>query len=117
VDDVRHDHPTFDGKTRYRCMLVGLDDASMRACTAAIMPLDAVKMRDVKEACAKLSEILPLIVVVAEDAPPAGMPELRELAGACGAEMVAVARPVDGPSLGLRILEALHKAESRRVPR
>jgi hypothetical protein len=108
---------TLDGRTRYRCMLVGLDDASMRTCTQAVAPLDAVKMRDVREACAKLSEILPLIVVVPEDAPPAGMPELVDLAGACGAELLTVARPVDGPTLGLRILEALHKAESRRVPR
>ena len=98
-------------------MLVGLDETSARACAAAIVPLDAVKMRDAKEACAKLSEILPLIVVVAEDAPEAGMPELVEIAGACGAEVVRVARPVDGASLGLKILEALHKAESRRVPR
>jgi hypothetical protein len=98
-------------------MLVGLDDASSRTCAQAIMPLDAVKMRDVREACTKLSEILPLIVVVPEDSPPAGMPELTELATACGAEVLAVARPVHGPTLGLRILEALQKAESRRIPR
>ncbi len=98
-------------------MLVGLDEPCARACTQAIVPLDAVKMRDVKDACTKISEILPLIVVVAEDAPAAGMPELRELAQACGAEVVPVARPVDAASLGLKILEALHKAESRRIPR
>lgn len=114
---MRHENPTLDGKTNYRCMLVGLDDASNRACTLAVTPLDAVKMRDVREACAKLSEILPLIVVVADDAPPTGIPELKELAGACGAEVLAVARPVHGPTLGLRILEALQKAESRRIPR
>lgn len=117
MEDVRQEHPTLDGKTRYRCMLVALDDAAARACKLAVMPLDAVIVPDVRQACAKMSEILPLIVVHPDDAPPAGMTELVELAGACGAEVVTVTLPVDGRILGRKILEALQKAEARRVLR
>lgn len=98
-------------------MLVALDDASARACKHAVSPLDAVVVKDVREACAKMSEILPLIVVYADAAPPAEMAEVVDLAGACGAEVLTVATPVDGKLLGGRILEALQKAERRRVPR
>ena len=98
-------------------MLVALDDASARVCKLAVMPLDAVIVKDVGEACAKMSEILPLIVVHAENAPANGMAELVELAGACGAEVVTVSLPVDSKTLGHRILAALQKAEARRVPR
>lgn len=98
-------------------MLVALDDASAKICARAVLPLDAVRVGSVREACAQLSEVLPLIVVLAEGADQSGMPELVELAQACGAEMFAVACPVDGPSLGGQILAALGKAEARRVAR
>lgn len=98
-------------------MLVAFDDASARACTRAVSPLDAVRVNDVREACAKLSEVLPLIVLHPEDAAASGVSDLADLAGACGAEVISVALPIDASSLGRRILDALNKAEKRRVPR
>lgn len=101
-------------------MLVGLDDASADLCKVAIRPLQAVVVTDVREACRRMSEVLPLIVVLPGDGPIgelAELAELADLAGACGAEMVSVARPPDATSLGRQILEALRKGEARRVGR
>jgi len=111
------DNQTLDFGTRYRCMLVALDDAAAKICARAVVPLEAVRTKDLREACAKLLEVLPLIVVLPEGADPTGVAEVVELAGACGAEVITVALPVDGRALGDRILEALGKAEARRVPR
>ena len=98
-------------------MLVGLDDASADLCKVAIRPLQAVVVSDVREACRRMSEVLPLIVVLPGDGPIGELAELADLAGACGAEMVSVARPPDATSLGRQILDALRKGEARRVGR
>jgi len=95
-------------------MLVGLDEASAGICKVAIRPLEGIVATDVGEACKRISEVLPLIVVLPDDAPRA---ELTELAGACGAEVISVARPPDASALGRQILEALRKGEARRVGR
>ena len=114
---ARPEHPTVDGGMIYRCMFVGLDDATTRSCKLVISPLEAIIVPNVAEACKRISAVLPLIVLLAEDAPPSEVPELIELAGACGAEVITVARPVDSSALGRTILEALRKGEARRVPR
>lgn len=110
-------HKTVDFRTVYRCLLVGLDDATARACKNAVRPLEAVVVADIKEACAKISEVLPLVVAVLEGGPQGGMPELLELAGACGAEVIAIAVPLDVQTLGSQILDALRRGEARRVQR
>jgi len=114
---VKQGHPTIDHGNVYRGMLVGFDDASARTCTRSMAPLQPVRARDMREACAKMSEVLPLIVLLSEDAAATGTSELADLAGACGAEVITLALPVDGATLGPRILEALRKSEARRVPR
>jgi hypothetical protein len=114
---VRDEHKTVDFATKYRCMLVGLDDATARACQRAVRPLEAVIVRDVAEASAKISEILPLVLALPQGGPQAGLPELLELAGACGAEPITIALPLDVPALGDQILEAIRRGETRRVPR
>lgn len=111
------EHKTIDFGTVYRCMLVGLDDATARACKNAVRPLEAVLVRDIREACTKISEVLPLVVALPEGAPQTGMPELLELAGACGAELITITMPIDARRLGGQILDALRKGEARRVPR
>lgn len=98
-------------------MLVGLDDVTAKACRNAVRPLEAVIVHDVSEACKKMSEVLPLVVALPEGAPQAGMPELLELAGACGAELISIAVPLDIRALGGQILEALRKGEARRILR
>ena len=72
---------------------------------------------DIKEACAKISEVLPLVVALPEGGPQAGMPELLDLAGACGAELITIAIPLDVQTLGAQILDALRRGEARRVQR
>ena len=110
-------HKTVDFRTVYRCLLVGLDDATARACKNAVRPLEAVIVADIKEACAKMSEVLPLVVALPEGGPQAGMPQLLELAGACGAEVIAIEVPLNLQTLGGQILEALRRGEGRRIER
>ncbi len=108
-------HKTVDLRTVYRCLLVGLDDATARACKNAVRPLEAVIVADIKEACAKISEVLPLVVALPTGGPQAGMPELLELAGACGAELITIALPLSVQTLGSQILDALRRGEGRRI--
>jgi hypothetical protein len=70
-----------------------------------------------------MSSILPLVVLVADDpstsegAAIGDLDELGELASACGAEVIMLPLPVDGSTLGRRILDALRTSEARRVVR
>jgi hypothetical protein len=117
IDRVKQEHPTVDTRMVFRCMLVGLDAAAADLCKLAIRPLEGVVVPDVAEACRRMSEVLPLIVVTAAGHPRAELDELGELAGACGAEMVSVPHPPNANALGRQILEALRKGEARRVGR
>jgi hypothetical protein len=109
--------PTLDGSTVYRCMLVGVDEKTANECKKALQPLVAVVVPEVRDACKKMSDVLPLIVVLGDKAPPASNPELVELAGACGAELITVSSPLDTAVFGRQVLDALRKGEARRVPR
>jgi len=95
-------------------MLVALDDAEAKRCTVAVRPLQPVRVANIAEACAKMSAVFPLVVVLPEAMLPAETAELTELATACGAELVAVGPSVDERTLGERLLDAVRKAESRR---
>jgi hypothetical protein len=112
---VKQEHPTIDRRMVFRCMIVGLDDESARICKVAIRPLEGVVVGDFREACERMSEVLPLIVLLPEDTPKSELPELMELVGACGAEVISVACPPDSSALGRQILEALRKGEGRRM--
>jgi hypothetical protein len=113
---VARETATLDGSTLYRCLLVGLDDGVARDCSQAVRPLAPVRVADAREACARMSEVLPLIVIVPEAIASANA-ELAELAIACGAELVVLSGAVDGATLGKRLLDAVRKAEGRRVAR
>ena len=113
----KQEHPTINTQMVFRCLLVGLDDGAAQACKGAVRPLEAVIVGSVREACTRMSEVLPLIVVHHPDAANSEMAELVELAEACGAELIAVAQPPDPSALGHQILEALRKGEARRVGR
>ena len=114
LGEVKQEHPTLDGATFYRCMIVGFEESFARECSRAVRPLEAVRFGDVREACVKMSEVLPLIVLYPDNPSASGFTELVDLAGACGAEALPVALPVDPMTLNGRILEALNKAEGRR---
>lgn len=109
--------PTFDGSRVYRCLLIGLDEKSARECTEALRPLAAIVVPGVREACEKMSAVLPLVVVIAEGTPGARDPELAELAGACGADLIMVDLPLDRASFSRQILDSIQKGESRRIAR
>ncbi len=98
-------------------MLVGMDDATFIACRLSVSPLEAFRLNTTREACAKMSEILPLVVVLTEDAAPSDVAEVSELARACGAEVIEVVRPVERSVFGRQVLDALQKGEARRVQR
>ncbi|MDB4941934.1 MAG: hypothetical protein JWP97_1468 [Labilithrix sp.] len=117
---MKQDFPTVDTRMMFRCMLVGLDDASTTICKGAMQPLQAVSVADTREACRRMSEVRPLIVLLATpgaEGAKADLPELTELASACGAEVLAVPLPPDPGALGKQILDALRKGEARRVDR
>jgi hypothetical protein len=114
---VKDENKTVDFATEYRCMLVGLDEATAKACQRAVRPLTAVIVPDIAAASAKISEVLPLVLALPQGGPKAGLPDLLELAGACGAELVTIALPLDVQALGEQILEAIRRSEGRRVQR
>lgn len=107
---------TLDGSTMFRCMIVGLDDATAKECSQSVRPLVPIRIEDPNEACAKMSEILPLIVIVPESLAAPGS-ELVDLAGVCGAELVTIGASFDRSVLAKKLLESIRKAEDRRVAR
>jgi hypothetical protein len=114
---VKQEHPTLDVSMLYRCMLVGMDDTTFGACRLSVSPLEAIRVNTARDACARMSEVLPLVVVLTDDAAPNDVAEVTELARACGAEVITVARPVERSTFGRQVLDALQKGEARRVPR
>jgi hypothetical protein len=117
VEGVKQEHPTLDVSLLYRCMLVGMDDVTFNACKVSVSPLEAIRVNTARDACTRMSEVLPLVVVITEAAAPAEVAELTELAKACGAEVIEVAQPVDRSTFGRQVLDALQKGEARRIPR
>lgn len=107
---------TLDGSTMFRCMIVGLDEATAKECAQSVRPLVAIRITDPAEACTKMSEVLPLIVILPETLAVPGS-ELVDLAGACGAELVAIGPTFDRSVLGKKLLESIRRAEDRRVAR
>ncbi|HVH47853.1 MAG TPA: hypothetical protein VM925_36210 [Labilithrix sp.] len=96
-------------------MVVGLTAEQEAACRDAIAPVEIVRGGDVREACASMSTVLPLVVVVDDDISEADHADLAEFATACGAELVTVPRTVTGKGFGARLFEALRIAERRRL--
>jgi hypothetical protein len=114
---VKQEHPTLDVSTLYRCMLVGMDDTTFGACKLSVSPLEAIRVNTVRDACTRMSEVLPLVVVLTDDASASELAEVNEVAKACGAEVITAARPVERATFGRQVLDALQKGEARRVPR
>src|SRR5689334_4889065 len=79
---------TIDGASLLRCMAVGLSPEQETACRRAIVPVEVVPEKDVRSACASMSTVLPLIIVVDEALSEPDRASLAEMATACGAEIV-----------------------------
>jgi hypothetical protein len=104
---------TIDGAVVLRCMVVGLTAEQEQACRRAIVPVEVVRSPDVREACASMSTVLPLLVIVDEEISDADRSALSEFTTACGAEIVTVERTPAG--VAARLLDALRIAERRRM--
>ncbi|MBX3262850.1 MAG: hypothetical protein KF782_24435 [Labilithrix sp.] len=106
---------TIDGASILRAMSVGLTPEQESACRRALVPVEVVRAADVRSACATMSMVLPLVVIVDEAISEADRAELAELTTACGAEIVALARAPAGTGYAEHLLEAVRVAERRRV--
>ena len=106
---------TLDGTTVFRCMLIGVSDALASVCRRALDPVFPVRVSTPEEACAQMSAIHPLVVVVGPDARVTR--ELEEIAGACGAETIVVGANPNERILSRQLVDAVRVAESRRTAR
>lgn len=106
---------TIDGASSLRCLVVALTPAQETTCRNAIMPVEVVCARNVKDACTVMSTVLPLVVVVDEAISDADRGTLSEMTTACGAEIVTMAATPSGKSFAANLLEALRVAERRRL--
>jgi hypothetical protein len=106
---------TIDGASMLRCMVVGLTSEQEEACRRALVPVEVVHRRDVGEACASMSTVLPLLVVIDEGISDADRAALAEMTTACGAEIVAIEHAPAGKPFATRLLDALRIAERRRL--
>jgi len=96
-------------------MLVRLTADQEEACRRAIMPVEVIRVGDIRGACASMSTVLPLVVVVDEAISDADRSALMEFTTACGAELFTLERAPTLSGLGSRIFEAMRIAERRRL--
>ncbi|HEY8429780.1 MAG TPA: hypothetical protein VIL20_15455 [Sandaracinaceae bacterium] len=106
---------TMDGASFLRCMVVALSPEQEEACRRAILPVEIIRAEDVRQACASMSTVLPLVVVVDEGISDADRASLSEMATACGAEIVTAGRIDFGKEFAARLLDAVRVAELRRL--
>ena len=96
-------------------MVIGLTQEQEEQCRKAIVPVEVVPSRDVREACAVMSTVLPLVVVVDDVISDADRAQLSEITTACGAEVVTLSDALSGKGMAATLLEALRIAERRRL--
>ena len=95
-------------------MAVGLTSDQEKAVRRAIVPVEVVPFATASEACTAMSTVLPLVVLVDDQATDDDRHALGDLAVACGAEVCEVEAAPDGRDFALRLLDALTRAERRR---
>jgi hypothetical protein len=106
---------TIDGAALLRCMTVALGPEQETAVRGAIMPVEVIVTKDVREACASMSTVLPLIVITDERLSDGDRTLLAEMATACGAEIVTAPRALPAKGFAEKLLAALRVAELRRL--
>jgi hypothetical protein len=106
---------TIDGASILRCMVVGLTPEQIESCRRALVPMEVVSVHDAKEAAARMSTVLPLVVIVDEAMSDADRASITEFTTACGAEIVKSSRTVSEKAFTSSVLEALRVAERRRL--
>lgn len=106
---------TMDGGRVLRALFVGLDAQQEAECRRAIVPVEVVKADTFRDACSSMSTVLPLIVVTDEGISDADRSTLSDMTTACGAELVLASRPAAAGPLATLLLDALRRAERRRL--
>jgi hypothetical protein len=99
-----------------RCLLVGLDDGQAAICAASLIPIQMVRVEGVKEACARISTVLPIMVVAGRHLGDALLGELRQFAETCAAEDYVMDDPPPSDATD-RLHEVLRRADKRRASR
>ena len=99
-----------------RCLLVGLDDTQAAICATSLMPIAMVRVEGVKEACARISTVLPIMVVAGRKLGENSLGELREFAETCAAEVYVMDDPPPSDAME-RLHETLRRADKRRASR
>jgi hypothetical protein len=105
---------TVQGLTSLRCMLVGVSEAQAAVCASALIPIEMVRAAGVKEACASMSTVLPVMVVAARSVGEAGVAEVSDLAETCAAEVYVIDDPAP-PDVVKQLHETLRRADKRRL--
>src|SRR5688572_3650124 len=95
---------TIDGISTLRCMVIGLTSEQEAACRRAIVPVEVVARKDVTDACASMSLLLPLVVIVDESLSEGDRQTLSEMTTACGAEIVTMDRNPNTRAFTARVL-------------
>jgi hypothetical protein len=99
-------------------MVVGFDPPRLEECRRALVPVEAIPVADVKEACKMMSTVLPLVVLVDDGLGEGDRASLAEMSVACGAEILFVRHGRDDISANAftsKLLDALRVAERRRL--
>lgn len=97
-----------------RCLLVGLNDEQAAVCASSLVPIQMVRVDGVKEACARISTVLPIMVVASRKLGDPPLDELREFAETCAAEVYVMEDPPRADATA-RMHEVLRRADKRRA--
>ena len=95
-------------------MLIALEDAVARECTAALAPLPTIRVAHLAAAIERLLVVHPLAMVVETDPLLPELTVLRERAGDIAAVVVGLEGLREGPLLVLRLKAAVEEAERLR---
>ena len=96
---------------------VGLDESEATVCARAIRPIPVFRVAGAAEACEEALRRRPLVIVMRSDIASDDEAALHDTALLCGAEAVAMERFDDAPAVGTTLLDALRKADRRRIAR
>ena len=96
-------------------MMVGLDDQNGGLCFAFFDDggMRILSTRDAAGACARISEVMPIIVVAARELSKADIVQVEEHAGAVGAEIVLLGRGDPRPSVMAALTAAMARIGTR----
>lgn len=96
-------------------MMVGLDDQNGGLCFAFFddAGMRILAARDAAGACARISEVMPIVVVAARDLSPTDLAHVEEHAGAVGAEIVLLGRGDARPAVHAALTAAMTRVGAR----